>query len=114
MIAGPGGASAEVAVTTFPGNAGGELANVNRWRGQLQLPALDDTTLAGAVLRFTAHGFPVAVIDCQGGPDGSARLVGAIVPVDGATWFFKLTGPDAVVAAAKPDFLAFLHSLSPP
>ena len=105
------GTPAELAITAFPGTVGGELANVNRWRGQLQLPPLGEADLAGAVTRFTANGLPVAVVEFTG---GNQRLVGAIVPHGDATWFFKLTGPDAVVAAEKPAFLLFLQTLSAP
>jgi len=108
------GASAELAITAFPGAVGGELANVNRWRGQLQLPPIDEAALAGAVTRLTVHSLPVAVVEFTGGPGGAQRLLGAIVIHGDATWFFKLTGPDAVVAAEKPAFLAFLQTLSPP
>jgi hypothetical protein len=111
LIPGADGATAELAVSAFPGNVGGELANVNRWRGQLQLPPLGEPDLAGAITRFTAHGLPVAVVEFT---SGTQRLVGAIVPQGDATWFFKLTGPDAAVAAEKPEFLAFLQSLSAP
>jgi hypothetical protein len=108
------GASAELAITAFPGAVGGELANLNRWRAQLQLPPIGEAALGGAVTRLTVHGLPVAVVEFAGGPGGSQRLLGAIVPHDGATWFFKLTGPDALVAAEKPAFLAFLQTLSAP
>jgi hypothetical protein len=114
VIPGGAGAPAELAVTAFPGAVGGELANVNRWRAQLQLPPIDDAAFAGAVTRFTAHGLPVAVVEFTGGPGGAQRLLGAMVPYDGATWFFKLTGPDTVVAAEKTAFMSFLQSLSAP
>jgi hypothetical protein len=111
LIPGIGGATAELAVSAFPGNVGGELANVNRWRGQFQLPPLGEPELAGAITRFTVHGLPVAMVEFT---SGSQRLMGAIVPQGNATWFFKLTGPDKVVAAEKPAFLTFLQSLSAP
>lgn len=41
------------------------------------------------------------------------RIVGALVPYAGATWFFKLMGPEALVAREKPAFFAFLHSVKP-
>jgi hypothetical protein len=44
----------------------------------------------------------------------SQRILGALVPYGGATWFFKLMGPDSTVAAAKPAFLAFLQNVKPP
>lgn len=114
IIPGPTGTSAELAVTAFPGAVGGELANVNRWRGQLQLPPLDEAGLAGTVTRLTVHGLPVAVVEFGGGPGGSKRLVGAMVPHAGATWFFKLTGDDVAVATVKSEFLSFLQTLSAP
>jgi len=114
VIPGAAGAPAELAITAFPGTVGGELANVNRWRGQLQLPPLDEAGLATATTRFNVHGLPVVLVDFAGGADGSVHLVGAIVPYQDATWFFKLTGPAATVLAEKPAFLTFLQSLSAP
>ena len=103
---------AELAITAFPGDVGGELANVNRWRGQLQVAAITDAELPGAVSRLTAGGLQITVVDILGGtPDKPARMLGAMVPNGGATWFFKLVGPDATVAAAKPAFLDFLQTL---
>lgn len=110
-IAGANGATAELAVTAFPGDVGGELANVNRWRGQLSLPPIAAGELTGAVQRLTVHGLPVAIVDVTG---GAQQLLGAMVPYGGSTWFFKLTGPADLVAAEKPAFLAFVQSLSAP
>jgi hypothetical protein len=39
------------------------------------------------------------------------RLLGAVLSRPGETWFFKLMGPDALVAAQKNDFTAFLRSV---
>ena len=46
--------------------------------------------------------------------DANGQFLGAIVPVNGATWFFKLMGPDATVSAAKPAFLTFLQTVRAP
>ncbi|TMB35869.1 MAG: hypothetical protein E6J61_01015, partial [Deltaproteobacteria bacterium] len=43
----------EVSLTVLPGMAGGDLANVNRWRGQLGLSAIDDAAIAS--LRATVQ-----------------------------------------------------------
>ena len=37
--------NAEVSVTVFPGDVGGNLANVNRWRQQIGLSPIDSDTL---------------------------------------------------------------------
>jgi hypothetical protein len=107
-----GGAGIELAVSAFPGDVGGELANVNRWRGQLQLPPLAEADLAGAVSRLAVSGLTVTVVELAGGTaDSPQQLLGAIVPANGSTWFFKVTGPAAVVAREKAAFLAFLQTL---
>jgi len=114
VISGANGATAELAVTAFPGDVGGDLANLNRWRGQLSLPPVSEAEFAGAVTRLKVNGLAVTLADITGGGDNPPRLLGAMVPHAGATWFFKLTGPAALVAAEQPAFLSFVHTLSTP
>jgi hypothetical protein len=40
------------------------------------------------------------------------RLLGAILPHDDSTWFFKLSGPAATVSGHEAEFAAFLQSLN--
>ena len=112
-VEGSGGA-AELSVTAFPSDVGGELANVNRWRGQVGLPPLEAGDLEAAVSRVEANGLKVAVVELLPPGDGADGILGAIVPFDGATWFFKLKGPVAALRASRADFLAFLHSVRAP
>lgn len=106
-----GGATAELAVTAFPGDVGGEVANVNRWRGQIELPPLAEAEIAATVTRREAHGLNIGVVDLGGA--GSMRMLGAIVPFGKATWFFKLLGPEALVAGEKAAFLEFVATIRP-
>jgi hypothetical protein len=106
-----GAAAGDLAITAFPGDVGGEVANLNRWRGQLQLPPAGEAELALALTRFEQDGLKFAVVDFD---NGQQRLLGAIVPFRGTTWFFKLTGPAAPMAEAKPAFLAFLKTVKAP
>jgi hypothetical protein len=107
-IDGPEGAG-DLSITAFPGDVGGNLANVNRWRGQLQLPPVAD--LAGAVQPLEANGLHMLVFE---GANNGNRMLGVIVPRPGETWFFKLKGPDALVAREKPAFLEFLKTVRTP
>jgi len=107
-ISGPEGAG-DLSITAFPGDVGGNLVNVNRWRGQLQLPPVTDLT--GAVQPLEVNGLNLLVFDAA---NGGSRILGAIVPRPGETWFFKLTGPDALVAREKPAFLDFLRTVKAP
>ena len=111
-IAPPAGTGkAEVTVVALPGDVGGELANVNRWRGQIALPAVGEDALGGmrSVVR-TALG-PVTVYDFTGTGAKKSRLCAGMIQVSGTTWFFKLMGDDAAVGKAKPAFLKLLEGL---
>lgn len=115
IIPGEGDASAELAITAFPGDVGGDLANVNRWRGQLRLAPIAAAELSGALERFEANGLQFAVADMTAtGGNTPDRVLGAIVPHAGSTWFFKLTGPEPLVAREKQAFLEFLRTVRAP
>jgi len=107
-------AKADITVSSFPGDVGGLLANVNRWRGQISLPPLDDAGLATAVTPLTTSAGPASEVDITGTDPKTgqpAQLVGVILPVNGQTWFYKLLGDATVVGHQKADFLQFVQSV---
>jgi hypothetical protein len=108
-VAGPDG-TAELTVTAFPGDVGGELANVNRWRGQVAFAPLTAENLDQNLDRTESNGLHVAIADITD-PAKPKGTLGAIVPYAGGTWFFKLSGPTAAVRGQKPAFLAFLKTV---
>jgi hypothetical protein len=113
-VAGGGGES-DLSITAFPGDVGGELANVNRWRGQVGLGPLGPEGLDAAVTRVQSNGLPVTIVELAPRDDPKGKcILGAMVPFGGSTWFFKLMGPAASVRASKPAFIEFLHTVRPP
>lgn len=111
-LAGPDAATtADLSISAFPGAVGGELANINRWRGQLSLAPIAESELPASVTRITSGDLTFTVVDIVGAGDQPQRILGAMTPLDQAMWFFKLSGPDALVASAKSDFLAFLKTV---
>jgi hypothetical protein len=101
----------DVSVVVLPGPAGGELANVNRWRGQIGLPALDEAALAGARKTLTTKAGPVTVYDFSSDGQAQTRLVAGLASAEGNTWFVKMVGDAAPVGAARPEFIRLLESL---
>jgi hypothetical protein len=102
----------EATVVVLPGQAGGELANVNRWRGQIGLPGFDQAGLTQArkVLKTKAGALNVYDFTSEG--QAKSRMVaGYISTPDGNTWFLKMTGDADPVAKAKPDFMTILGSV---
>jgi hypothetical protein len=56
----------EVTVVQLQGTAGGVLANVNRWRGQLGLAALSESDLARQAVTLDLGGIQATVVDLEG------------------------------------------------
>lgn len=107
------GAEADFAITAFPGDTGGLHANLNRWRGQVGLGNASPAELDAALIHLDGRGgFHFEVIDLTG-PSGT-RMLGAITSYGGNSWFFKLMGPDAVIAAHRAAYLDFLHTVKAP
>lgn len=111
-ISGEGG-EADLAITAFPGDVGGELANLNRWRGQIQLPAVTLAELEATRQRLERNNLQMSVVDIVGTGATAQRILGASIPYGGATWFVKLMGPDSLVAKEKAAFMAFLDTVKP-
>jgi hypothetical protein len=107
IVAGPDGSKAEIAVTVFPGNVGGLTANVNRWRGQIGLPPASGDDIAAS-----AKPAKVGGIESQrfvmASNDGKKGLDAVMTPHKGATWFFKMSGDAAAVAANGAALVTFL------
>jgi hypothetical protein len=102
----------EATVVVLPGPAGGELANVNRWRGQIGLPPMDEAGLARAREVLKTKAGSLSVYDFTSEGQVKSRMVaGYISTPDGSTWFLKLTGDATPVAKAKPDFMTILGSV---
>jgi hypothetical protein len=101
----------DVSVTVLAGPAGGELANVNRWRAQIGLPALDESALEKARSRLEAGVGPVTLYDFTSGGSPASRVLAGLATVEGSTWFVKMTGDAAAVGAARADFLRLVESL---
>ncbi|MCX6875486.1 MAG: hypothetical protein NTW21_17015 [Verrucomicrobia bacterium] len=107
-IAAADGTKGELAVTHFQGEVGGDLENVNRWRQQVALPPVDQAGLAPLVSKLSAGPKSLSLIDVTG---AQARLVAGWTRHGADTWFFKFTGPEALVGAEKSKFTAFLESV---
>ena len=105
------GAEADLSITAFPGAVGGELANLNRWRGQLQLPPVTAETMASAVRRERHDNLEFIIVDLTAPGENPAGMLGAMVSVGDATWFFKLSGPASLLAREKPAFESFLATV---
>jgi hypothetical protein len=108
-ITGADGKQADVSIVPLSGMAGGDFANVNRWRGQVGLSPAPDDELQRAAENVQAGAAPAQLFDLAGATN---RILGAIQHRGDTSWFFKMTGDADLVEQQKPVFLEFLKSLS--
>ncbi len=117
QLTGPGNTQAAVNVSSSPGEGGGLAMNVNRWRRQLGLAELSEEDVNKSVISMSVDGGKAKQVELSGfdpRTNSKASLVGILVPHDGQTWFFKLMGPETLVAKEKPAFLEFLQTIKAP
>ena len=101
----------EATVVVLPGPAGGELANVNRWRNQIGLPPIDDAALSGLRQTLKSQAGTVSLYDFTSDGEKKTRTIAGFTMVDGNSWFVKLSGDAEPVNAARADFIHLLESL---
>jgi len=109
-----GGKTADISVIPLGGIAGGDAANVNRWRGQIGQSPVDETELKKSVEAAQVGNQPAELYDLAGTLPGSGedtRIIGAILHTDETTWYFKMMGDATLVEKNKAAFVAFLKSV---
>jgi hypothetical protein len=104
----------DVSVVVLAGPAGGDLANVNRWRGQIGLPPLEAEALPSARKAVPTKAGALSLYDFTSEGTQKTRLVAGQLTNNDNTWFFKMTGDADSVAKALPDFMHLLQSLRAP
>jgi hypothetical protein len=113
---------AELVVNTFASGPGNTVeANIDRWVRQF-----DPQGSADAVTKKDREvkGLKVHTVSLNGTykgmmmpgsgsakPKEKYRLVGAVVEAPNGLWFFKMTGPEATVKGAEPEFEKLIDSL---
>lgn len=113
-----GDPNAECYLSVLGGEGGGLLANINRWRKQMDLEPMDEAALA-ALPRKPLLGKDAAYVALRGTykgmqgdrSDADYMLVGLVSVQGGQSYFVRMTGPAAVIENETARFDAFCASL---
>ncbi len=101
------GGKVTATISIFGGPAGGTLANVNRWRGQLGLAPVEEKSLASLLSPLDLPESRANLVDMAGATE---RMIAAIVPRGDRTWFFKIVGDPVAVGNEKENFIQFVQT----
>ena len=99
---------AELTVLAFPGDVGGQLANINRWREQIGLETVDAEMLYGFTNSYSISGHGGLYVRLEGTPKS---ILGVLLPFHGYTWFFKFLGDSGTVLANEAAMKGFIDSV---
>ena len=105
--------TADVSVIPLRGVAGGELDNVNRWRGQVGLGPISESELASHTKTVDIGGTAGRLFEIAGAASdaGPTNIITVTLVRDGTTWFFKMMGENSLVREEKDAFVRFLNSV---
>jgi hypothetical protein len=100
-------------ITGLRGQAGGTLANLNRWRRQIGLPPVSSLEeQASETIDISGQPAILYVIKAPGGnADSSPGILIATQERGGLSWFFKMTGASEALDLERPSFDAFLRTI---
>jgi hypothetical protein len=100
----------ELSVTSFPGQVGGALANVNRWLAQLGLPSVGEQALAQMMKTITIKGKSYQWVTLANQDTHQGMTVAFIFDGNNTT-FYKLTGDHLALEKANLAFIKKLEEL---
>ncbi|MCC5822284.1 MAG: hypothetical protein LAT64_09240 [Phycisphaerales bacterium] len=103
------GVPVEVAITRFPGDVGGMLANVNRWRGQIGLQPVTEAQLEDAIERADNLGFEISLMHLEG-PELHMLAASIYETAADRTWFVRVTERPERAAMVKDEVFAFART----
>ncbi len=104
---GTGDESGEVTVTAMPSSPRFLLVNVNRWRKQVALEAVDTDSLNDLFESISLGKIDGRYLELVGPRD---TILGTIVQTGGMTWFFKLAAPNRLADRSRAEFKSFVGS----
>ena len=102
------GSKLDFSVTSFPGDVGGTLANVNRWLGQIGIDPVQEADLNKYISPIVLDEKDAQLVVAEGETDS---LFAAILMFEDRSWFFKITGNRELAKVEKSNFLSFLESV---
>ena len=118
----------EVAISSLPGEGGGVLANLNRWRGQVGLQPLQSLDNVESAVTFRSPRTRGVLFDLVGPASGSQtsgsqtsgsqasgsqarpRMLVAVVRTPERTWFVKVRGAQSRLTPHRDAVLRFARS----
>jgi hypothetical protein len=111
QVTGQGDETALITIVPLGGQAGSDLGNVNRWRGQLGLAEVTEAEVEKLAQPVEIAGQTGQLYDFNA---EKTRMIVAVARTNDMAWFFKMMGEAGLVNQQVPAFLGYLKSFQFP
>ncbi len=102
----------DCSVIHLGGDGGGLVANINRWRGQIGLPAQSGQEINASAIKGSSKlgAYDMFVLINESKPE--TAMLASILPLQSGTLFIKLNFHSDVISEVQSDFKSFCSSFS--
>jgi hypothetical protein len=102
----------DLSVIKLGGDAGGMVANVNRWRGQLGLDPHDETEMNKYILKDSSNMGEFIWLTLLNPDDEELGFIISIFTTSNSSIFVKLSASQVGIKELTPEFLSFCKSFN--
>ena len=107
-VDGNDGESLDFSISTFPGDVGGLLPNINRWLQQVDLPEIETSSLSQYVSPIKLDGKDAHLLIAD---NEEKSVYGVLFFGKSNSWFFKLIGDSKLAKVEKENFMNLITSV---
>tara|TARA_Y100000591_G_scaffold254895_1_gene226624 strand:- start:500 stop:1075 length:576 start_codon:yes stop_codon:yes gene_type:complete len=101
----------DLSIVSLSGSSGGLLANVNRWRGQVELEPINETDILTTSTVGESKMGPYRVFKMTNENKKGKAIIAAVLPTGEKTFFIKLTTDVQGISELEPSFKKFCSSI---
>ena len=101
----------DLSIVSLSGESGGLVANVNRWRRQIDLESIDEEEILSSAVNGNSRIGPFRLFRLVNDSNKGKAILAAVLPSGGKTFFIKLTASEQGINELRFSFMEFCSSI---
>ena len=101
----------DLSIVSLSGESGGLVANVNRWRRQIDLESIDEEEILASAVNGNSRMGPFRLFRLVNDSNKVKAILAAVLPSGGKTFFIKLTASEQGINELRFSFMEFCSSI---
>jgi|TARA_B100001996_G_scaffold210219_1_gene161309 hypothetical protein len=101
----------DLSIVSLSGESGGLVANVNRWRRQIDLDPIDEQEILASAVNGESRIGPFRLFRLVNDANKEKAILAAVLPIGSKTFFIKLTASQQGISELRFSFMEFCSSI---